>query len=335
MKKRKVILWVMAAAVIAVVAASVSLILHHWRPGSLRIQGAVIRKDEDARKQSPVSGTAITASDGATSVTTESDENGYFRLDIPGAGWPGRTVKLSFRASDYQPLELTLNASLRPAARELFVAAMSPVREKPEASSGSKESVVSNIRIRYTVNSETEENVGSEVRTFQVVNHGNVPCNGQGPCSPDGYWKASTGGVSLDAGPGSEFRNVRASCIAGPCPFTRIDSNGFANGGRRIAISATNWSDTATFLQEAEVFHTAIRSNVRRSYPVVFGRVLNFTVPPTQEGVSIEAEIDGSPMVFPLGPEIYLSWANCVARPGTDKENSTVYVCELKPGFRF
>jgi hypothetical protein len=83
------------------------------------------------------------------------------------------------------------------------------------------------------------------------------------------------------------------------------------------------------------VFHTAISSNVRRSYPVVFGRALNFTLPPTQEGVTIEADVDGSPMVFPLGPELYLSWANCTARSSADSEKTTVYRCELKPGYRF
>ena len=101
------------------------------------------------------------------------------------------------------------------------------------------------------------------------------------------------------------FRNMRASCIAGPCPFTRIDSSGFVHGGRNITVSATNWSDTATFLFEAEVFRTTISSSVRHSYPVIFGRTLNFTLPPTQEGVSIEADLNGAPMVFPLGPDLY------------------------------
>ncbi len=101
-------------------------------------------------------------------------------------------------------------------------------------------------------------------------------------------------------------------------------------------VSAVSWSDTATFLVEGEVFHTAIRSNVRESYPVIFGPTLNFTLPPTQEGVSIEAEVDGAPMVFPLGPELYLSWATCTARTNdADKETTTIYRCELKPGYRF
>lgn len=230
---------------------------------------------------------------------------------------------------------MKLNATLRKTSKELYVAAMTPMPVQPGPTSGSPQSVVSNIRVRYTVNSQTEENIGSAVRTFQVVNKGNVPCNGQAPCSPEGNWKASTSSLSLDAGPDNEFRNVRVSCIAGPCPFTRIDPGGYLNGGQKITVTALDWSNTATFLLEAEVFHTAISSNVRESYPVIFGRMLNFTMPPTQEGVSIEAEIDGTPMVFPLGPELYLSWATCTTRYDADAAGATVYRCELKPGYQF
>ena len=196
-------------------------------------------------------------------------------------------------------------------------------------------SVVSNIKVRYTVNSQNDENIGNAVRTFQVVNRGNVPCRRQYPCSPDGQWKATSASLELDAGIGNEFRDARASCIAGPCPFTRIDSSGFAAGGRTIAVAALDWSDTATFLLEAEVFHKAIVSNVRESYPVVFGRALSFTLPPTAEGVSLEADVDGLQMVFPLGPELYLSWAECATRSSSNGDEARVYQCELKPGYHF
>jgi hypothetical protein len=212
---------------------------------------------------------------------------------------------------------------------------MTPEVQQNDTTTDTHLSVVSNIRVRYTVNSQTDENIGSAVRTFQVVNKGNVSCNGKPPCSPDGNWKASSNSLVLDAGLGNEFRDVRASCIAGPCPFTRIDPSGFVNGGRTITVSAIDWSDTTTFLVEAEVSRTAISSNLRESYPVIFGRALNFTVPPTEEGVSIEAEIDGTPMVFPLGPELYLSWANCTSRVSKQGDKSSVYLCELKPGYRF
>lgn len=333
--RRTGVLWTIVAVAGAALAIILIVRLHHWRPRSLTIQGAVLRKDEDTRKETPISDTLITATDGVTSVSTRSDASGYFKIVFPEAVWPGQTLDLIFQHADYKPLNLKLPTGLRLASKELYIAAMMPTPQPVGEAPNTKMTVVSNIRVRYTVNSRSEENIGSAVKTFQVVNKANVPCNGHGPCSPDGNWKASTGSVELDAGPENEFRNVRASCIAGPCPFTRIDSSGFVNGGRTITASAISWSDTATFLLEAEVFRTSMNSQVRELYPVVFGEALHFTLPPTQEGVSLEAEVAGVPMVFPLGPDLFLSWATCSVRSNPDPDKTTVYRCELKPGYRF
>ena len=102
-----------------------------------------------------------------------------------------------------------------------------------------------------------------------------------------------------------------------------------------MTVLALNWSDTATFLVEAEVFHTSLGSQVRESYPVVFEREFSFTLPSSAEGVSLEADLNGEEMVFPLGPDLNLSWANCAARPSSDAEKSTVYQCQLKSSYRF
>jgi len=301
----------------------------------MRIEGAVIRSDADPRKQLPISGAMVTATSGNTRVSTQSDATGYFKVNFPAVVWPGQTVKVHVQRDGYQPLDLFLQARIRMSSRELLVAALHPVAPEPAQPSRHADQVVSNIRVRYTFNSESDVNIGSEVNTFLAVNTPNVPCRHKAPCSPDGTWKASTGSISLDAGPGNEFRNIRVSCIAGPCPFTRINDSGFINGGRQITASAISWSSTATFLLEAEVYQVSNTSKVREAYPVIFGQVLNFTVPPTNEGVSIEAEINGTPMVFPLGPELYLSWATCNARTNRQSEQATVYRCELKPGYRF
>ena len=307
---------------------------------SMPIEGAVIQRDADAKKEVPIADVVITASNGVTSATTRSEASGYFKLVLQKGVLSGTPVMVSFRHPSYEPVDLNVQTGRLETPAQLYVAAMVPIPPKtvarpsrPEASR--PEVVVSNIRVRYTINSRTDTNVGSAVKTFQVVNTGNVPCNHQSPCSPDGKWKASSASESLDAGADNTFSNVRASCIAGPCPFTRIDSSGFIHGGRNISVSALNWSDTTTFLMEAEVYHTAISSNVRQLYPVIFGRTFNFTLPPTQEGVSLEAEVDGSPMVFPLGPTLNLSWATCTVRTDREKEKTTVYGCELKPGYRF
>jgi hypothetical protein len=171
----------------------------------------VVRKDEDAQKELPIAGAAVTASDGVTSIGTQSDASGYFKITFPEAVWPGQTLEIIFQHAAYQPLELKLPTGLRLASKELYIAAMTPTMQQDGVSSRTPVTTVSNIRVRYTVNTQTEENVGSAVKTFQVVNKGNVPCNGRAPCSPDGNWKAASGSVSLDAGPENEFRYARAS----------------------------------------------------------------------------------------------------------------------------
>ncbi|HUN83945.1 MAG TPA: carboxypeptidase-like regulatory domain-containing protein [Terracidiphilus sp.] len=301
----------------------------------MRIQGAVIRRDQDPRKELPIADAIVTASNGKINANTQSDSTGYFKLTFPAVVWPGERLTLHVRHNGYVPLNLSIQAGLRFSSKSLYIAALEPAPQKSSSETEHPAQVVSNIRIRYTFNGESQVSIGSAVRTFQAVSSPNVPCNHQSLCSPDGAFKASSGTVTLEAGPGNEFRNVRASCIAGPCPFTRINDSGFVNGGEKITASAISWAGTATFLLEAEVYRVANTSSVRETYPVIFGPVLNFTVPPTHEGVSIEAEINGVSMVFPLGPELYLSWANCTTHTSRQSGEPTVYRCELKPGYKF
>jgi len=333
MARTRTIVW----SVVAVAAAAsilVVLAVRHWKPRWSIIQGAVIRSDSDVRKQQPIAGVQVAASYRDWSLTTQSDPAGYFRIAIPRAVLPGQTVVLHFEHPGYKPLEMPVVIQFRSSLRRLVVAALLPSAQESVVQSPIASTVVSNIRVRYTVNSENQQNIGSAANTFEVVNQGNVPCRRQNPCSPDGYWKASTGSIRIDAGAGNEFRDARASCIAGPCPFTRIDSSGFSQAGRFITARALDWSSTATFLLQAEVFHTSIASEMRESYPVVFGGGFNFTAPPTAEGVSLIAEVGGTEIVFPLGPDLDLSWATCALRKGNHTDDS-IYQCELKPAYRF
>jgi len=335
MRRSKATIWIAVAVAGAVTAALVAVGVHEWLPHWSIIRGAVIRYDTDARKESPIADAQISADYGNSHLTAQSDASGYFRLAFPGAALPGEPVKLSFRHPDYKPLDIQVTMQFRSSLRQLVIAAMSPAGVPISANPAVRPVVVSNVKVRYTVNTENAENIGSAARTFQVVNRGNTPCRRQKPCSPDGYWKASTGSIDMDAGAGNEFRDARASCIAGPCPFTKIDSSQFAEGGRNIAATALDWSDTATFLLQAEVFHTTIASNVRDSYPIIFGSSLTFTLPPTAEGVCLVAELNKIEIVFPLSPDLDLSWATCAIRTGANGENAPVYQCELKPGYRF
>jgi hypothetical protein len=87
------------------------------------------------------------------------------------------------------------------------------------------------------------------------------------------------------------------------------------------------------FLVEADVVHTMLSDAIRQAYPSIFGTDMTFTLPPTGQGPSIEAEVNKLKVVYPLGPDLSLSWAACriqVAATGTK-----LYSCKLKPGYRF
>jgi len=290
--------------------------------------GAVLIADVDPRKELRLPNVDITAEAGATTAHARSDSSGFFRLGWRSGVWGGEQVTLRFRHPGYQPLEIQ-----RPLRDQLYIARMTPCASGKDATSSEPEVSISNIRVRYAVKATTTITIGSTAKTFEVVNTGNVPCEGRSPCSPDGKWKAAIGSISLDAGEGQEFQNVRVSCIAGPCPFTRIESDGFSTGGRKISVSVRDWSDTTMFLAEAEVVHTMLTDVIRQAYPSIFGRAMTFTLPAGSQGLAIEAEVNGVAIVFPLGPDLNLSWASCTLQVSSGRIK--LYSCELKPGYRF
>ncbi|MGA8270392.1 MAG: hypothetical protein WB919_02465 [Candidatus Sulfotelmatobacter sp.] len=323
-KGKTIAIWaIVGVAILAAVAEFAYL--KRRQPVTLR--GAVLRQDQDPNRQLPLSDVQITAINALGSGTSKSDPAGFFSLTLPKGLRRRQQVVLKFRREDYQPLDV--NDFI---GDKIYIVRMTPVPQEARADSHTG-LVISNTRIRYSVKATTEANIGSAVKTFQIVNKGNVPCNNHDPCAPGGKWKAALGSLSLDAGEGNEFRNARVSCIAGPCPFTRIELEKFSPDRRRFIVSALNWSDTVTFLLEAEVVHPMTSDMVRETYPVIFGRALNFSLPASAEGPSIEAEVAGEPIVFPLGPDLFLRWADC--HVVVDRDQSKNYRCELKPGYQF
>ena len=323
---RKLIVWGAIIVAAGAVVAGLLLTRPHNRPMMLR--GAVIRQNADPKMELPVADVKISALSGGTIIGEgKSEASGFFAVVLHTRVWIGRPITLTFKHADYESLEMHEFAG-----DKLYLAHLQPVFREMEKTKRT-DVAVSNVLARYSIKTTTAANVGSAVKPFEVPNQGNVPCRKQLPCSPDGKWKASIGSATLDAGEGNEFRNARTSCIAGPCPFTQIEAADFSNGGRSLEVSARNWSDTATFLLEAEVFHPMVSDMVRTSYPVIFGQALNFTLPGSAEGVSVQAEINGETIIFPLGPNLYLSWADCNARVNADQ--TKVYRCERKPGYRF
>jgi len=321
---KKITIWTLVALGILTTVLAVVL-LSRRKPVTLK--GAVLRQDIDPNKQLPLGDVQITAINSLGSGHAQTDSMGFFSLTLPSGLRRRQPVLLQFRRKDYKPLDWDDFIS-----DKIYVARMIPLRQETMAESHS-DAAVSNPRIRYTVKATTEADIGSAVRTFDVVNTGNKPCQNQPPCAPGGKWKASVGALSLDAGEGNEFRNARVSCIAGPCPFTKIESETFSQDGRRLNVAARDWSDTTTFLVEAEVVHPMTSNLLRETYPVIFGRALNFSLPPAAEGPSIEAEIAGEAIVFPLGPDLLLRWADC--HVALERDQSRNYRCELKAGYEF
>ena len=326
--KRRITVLLLVAATLAIIV--VTLTTRRARSGeSDAIAGVVLRWDPDPRDQLPIAGAQIIADRGTSEDSAAtSDATGLFRIRLRAGLHEGEAVNLRVRHRDYAPIELSV-----PLSDRIVVIHLSPVHVESNISAARPVSTISNVRVRYASKITTTVNVGSTVKSFEVVNTGNVPCAGTPPCSPDGRWKATVSGISLDAGDGNEFGNARVSCIAGPCPFTKIDSDNFSAGGRRISVSVRNWSGTTTFLIEAEVFRTVATDTIRRFYPIIFGQAMNFTLPIDAQGPSIEADLNGADIVFPLGPELNLSWGNCslIVAPDHTKR----YHCELKPGYRF
>ena len=329
MTKGQKIALLAAAVLFAVIVTGVILTTH--RPRATRtvsFTGAVVRQDIDPMGRTPIADAKITATSGPVTAEFKSDTAGSFHITLHAEkNQEIQDVTLRFQHSDYQPLEVTL-----PAATQIYVAHMTAVSPEERVESGASQTTISNVRVRYSLKTTTTVDVGSLAKTFAVYNTGGIPCHGQASCSPDGNWKAVTETTSYDAGETNQFRDIRVSCIAGPCPFTRISSEA-SQENRKLNVTATNWSDTATFLVEAEVTHTMISDMVRESIPVVFDDAMNFTLPATGLGPSVEADLNGAEIVFPLGPDFLLPWATCTVK--ADEDRSKLFRCELKPGYRF
>src|SRR5579862_3047463 len=262
-------LWIVLALAAGLVLVGIFLRRQHVKP--VTISGAITVKDSDPRKQLPIAGVEVTVADNSGVDPVKSDSSGFFSLKLRNGLRRGQAMTLKFRHPDYHPLDLPEFAG-----DKLYVIQLSSLSSNPETPNHPPV-VVANVRVRYSIKALRTVNVGSAAKTFQVENVGNIPCKGRSPCSPDGKWKATTASVSLDAGPGNEFQNARVSCIAGPCPFSRTESDRFPQSSQTITASALGWSDPVTFLVEAEVVHTMQSPIEHESYPVIFGSALSFT----------------------------------------------------------
>src|ERR1700749_1894930 len=121
-RMKKSVAWILAASVAAIAATAILwLHLHHWKPRSITIQGAVLRHDPNASNELPIAGAEVTASDGLTTITSYSDASGYFKLALNAGVWPQRAVSLQVEDAGYRPLALAVPLGLGASTKKLFV----------------------------------------------------------------------------------------------------------------------------------------------------------------------------------------------------------------------
>ncbi len=325
---RNIAKWTVAVLSMAIVVGSLLFIIRQSRPKPpIRLTGITLRRDTDPRKQIPIADAEVTATTDFTVTKTVSDASGLFSLTLPAEEGEPQVAKLTFAHPGYLPFQIS-----RATGNQLYLAYMTPTPEKMVSPVTGNMVTLASIRVRYSEKATITNNTGSLVKAFEVVNTGNVPCSPNEPCSPDNKWKATIYSF-VEHGQDQLFRHPRLACIAGPCPFTRIEAQDLVADGHDLKISIRNWSDTATFLLEAEVSQTITTDVVRQSYPTIFGSSMSFILPATAEGPSIEADLNGQPIVFPLGPDLIVSWGTCSVQVSPDQ--TKVYRCDLKPGYRF
>ncbi|MBV8810629.1 MAG: carboxypeptidase regulatory-like domain-containing protein [Acidobacteriaceae bacterium] len=297
------------------------------KPTELKsVTGVVLVQSADPRKQAPVANAQIQAMVEGTEVDARSDSSGLFRLAFTKGIEMGKPFSMTVQHASYEPAQLTGQVGA-----QIFMVWLPPIVEA--AVSTGPEILIANLRVRYSVKMMGAIDIATFIKPFEVVNKGNVPCKEHSLCSPDGKWAAARLAETVDAGEGNEFRSVRLSCIAGPCPFTRIESQNYIARGQKLEISILNWSDTTTFLLEAEVSRRTANNIIHLAYPAVFGRTLSFTLPVGSEGPSIEAEVNGADIVFPLGPDLILDWGVCTGT--ANGPQGELIQCNLKPGYAF
>jgi hypothetical protein len=334
---RKVLLWVM----IGFTAVLAGIVAYRLRKGKalISISGAVLQQDADLGKQLPIANADVSLGHASGedpdddprydlsigSATT--DSAGLFHLKLQPDVYIGQMATLRVSHPNYQPTNVPIDLE-----DHLYIVRMAPIKSSDDSSLRAT-NVLSDIRVRYATRSQISVDAGSATKTFEVVNAGNVPCDRHRPCSPDGKWKAAIGGASLDAGESNSFHEARVSCISGPCPFSKIEKDSFSAGGRYIGVTVRNWSDPVLYLIEAEVTHATSGDEVLHAFPAVFDRAMRFTLPPLAEGPSIEANLNGEDIIFPLGPTLALSWATCTVESA--KDGTKLYHCLLKSNYRF
>ena len=195
-----------------------------------------------------------------------------------------------------------------------------------------RSTTVSNVRVRYSTKAMRTINIGTAVKTFEVVNKGNVPARASLRARPMDDGKRRSDRPPWMQASATSFKTPGSRALRARAPLRKSNPT-ISEKQPEDHRNCRNWSDPATFLRGSRGGPHHAESHGPRIVSGDLRSALNFTLPTDAEGVTLEADLAGETIIFPLGPDLLLSWANCNARVNPD--HTSVYRCELKAGYRF
>ena len=136
----------------------------------------MIRQNADSQKESPIADVQIQAATTLSAGDCKSDASGFFNLTLRPGIVPWDSVTIQFRHPEYLPLDLNV-----PAEDKLYVIRMVPIPAQNRTQPSTPDKLVANVSARYSIKATSAANIGNAVKTFQVINTGNVPCPTSSP----------------------------------------------------------------------------------------------------------------------------------------------------------
>src|SRR5438105_4724683 len=122
---------------------------------TVTIAGAVITKDPDPRKQLPIAGVTVIATDGLFFAQGKSDSSGLFSVTLRRRILRGQPVTLKFRNPDYEPLDMPIEDVIHKTPGKIYVAALTPVVRAQPVQENHPRQVITNVVVRYSMKAST------------------------------------------------------------------------------------------------------------------------------------------------------------------------------------
>src|ERR1700751_882613 len=123
-RAHKIEIWIVVS--VAVLTATTVGLIYWQRQKPISLRGAVLMDNSDPRKQQPIAGDTIIAGHLASSEA-KSNSTGFFSLKLRKPVRKGHPVVLSFRASQYKPLDVTDIV-----ANKIYVVHLVPLSSTPK-----------------------------------------------------------------------------------------------------------------------------------------------------------------------------------------------------------